>query len=70
MLNHVLQKVLVRKGEGWLSEETVDDFDRLGKSKVWIVDLLDGARVHSRDSRILRRVSMDRGRACFGWRYL
>jgi len=40
----VLRKELLREGEGWLSEETVDDFTRLEKSRVWIVDPLDGTR--------------------------
>jgi myo-inositol-1(or 4)-monophosphatase len=29
---------------GWLSEESVDDEDRLGKRLVWIVDPIDGTR--------------------------
>lgn len=29
---------------GWLSEETADSEDRLGKERVWIVDPLDGTR--------------------------
>ncbi|WP_025898129.1 3'(2'),5'-bisphosphate nucleotidase CysQ [Sneathiella glossodoripedis] len=29
---------------GWLSEETADDKDRLTKSRVWIVDPIDGTR--------------------------
>ena len=29
---------------GWLSEETVDSEDRLGKERVWIVDPLDGTK--------------------------
>jgi myo-inositol-1(or 4)-monophosphatase len=29
-------------GDGWLSEETIDQADRLAKSRVWIVDPLDG----------------------------
>jgi len=29
---------------GWLSEETVDDGDRLEKERVWIVDPIDGTR--------------------------
>lgn len=29
---------------GWLSEETADDPDRLGKSRVWVVDPIDGTR--------------------------
>ncbi len=40
----VLRKNLLRDGEGWLSEESVDDFSRLEKSRVWVVDPLDGTR--------------------------
>jgi myo-inositol-1(or 4)-monophosphatase len=40
----VLKKNLLRPGEGWLSEETVDDFSRLDKERVWVVDPLDGTR--------------------------
>ena len=40
----VLKKNLLRPGEGWLSEETVDDFTRLDKERVWVVDPLDGTR--------------------------
>ncbi len=40
----VLRKELPREGEGWLSEESVDDFTRLEKSRVWVVDPLDGTR--------------------------
>jgi myo-inositol-1(or 4)-monophosphatase len=40
----VLHKELLREGEGWLSEESVDDFTRLEKSRVWVVDPLDGTR--------------------------
>ncbi|MBL4906454.1 MAG: 3'(2'),5'-bisphosphate nucleotidase CysQ [Sneathiella sp.] len=29
---------------GWLSEETVDDLSRLKKSRVWIIDPIDGTR--------------------------
>lgn len=32
-------------GYGWLSEEDDDDFARLEKSRVWIVDPIDGSRV-------------------------
>ena len=41
-----LRKELLRNDndEGWLSEETVDDFSRLGKRRVWVVDPLDGTR--------------------------
>jgi myo-inositol-1(or 4)-monophosphatase len=40
----VLRKELLRDGEGWLSEESVDDFSRLEKGRVWVVDPLDGTR--------------------------
>ena len=40
----VLRKELLRGGEGWLSEETLDDLSRLDKSRVWVVDPLDGTR--------------------------
>lgn len=42
VVNRVLHDTLWRDGEGWLSEESVDDFDRLEKAHVWIVDPLDG----------------------------
>ena len=31
-----------RPGYGWLSEETLDSPDRLGRKRVWIVDPIDG----------------------------
>lgn len=40
----VLRKELLRDDEGWLSEESVDDLTRLHKSRVWVVDPLDGTR--------------------------
>jgi myo-inositol-1(or 4)-monophosphatase len=40
----VLRRQLLREGEGWLSEESVDDLSRLEKKRVWIVDPLDGTR--------------------------
>lgn len=40
----VLRQNLLREGEGWLSEESVDDVSRLGKKHVWVVDPLDGTR--------------------------
>jgi myo-inositol-1(or 4)-monophosphatase len=39
-----LRQNLLRDGEGWLSEESVDDVSRLSKSRVWVVDPLDGTR--------------------------
>lgn len=43
-VDEVLRKNLLRDGEGWLSEESVDDFSRLDKQRVWVVDPLDGTR--------------------------
>ena len=43
-VDEVLKQNLLRDGEGWLSEETVDDFTRLDKERVWVVDPLDGTR--------------------------
>jgi myo-inositol-1(or 4)-monophosphatase len=40
----VLHQTLLRDGEGWLSEESVDDLSRLDKERVWVVDPLDGTR--------------------------
>lgn len=43
-IDAVLRQNLLRDGEGWLSEESVDDFSRLEKAHVWVVDPLDGTR--------------------------
>jgi len=43
-VDDVLRSTLLRPGEGWLSEESVDDFTRLDKHRVWVVDPLDGTR--------------------------
>lgn len=43
-IDAVLRQNLLRDGEGWLSEESVDDVSRLGKQRVWVVDPLDGTR--------------------------
>ncbi|MGB7585015.1 MAG: 3'(2'),5'-bisphosphate nucleotidase CysQ [Terriglobales bacterium] len=43
-VDSLLRKELLRDGEGWLSEESVDDLSRLQKSRVWVVDPLDGTR--------------------------
>jgi myo-inositol-1(or 4)-monophosphatase len=43
-IDAVLRENLLRDGEGWLSEESVDDFSRLDKERVWVVDPLDGTR--------------------------
>ena len=42
--DRVLKDILLRDGEGWLSEETADDVARLDKERVWVVDPLDGTR--------------------------
>jgi myo-inositol-1(or 4)-monophosphatase len=44
ILDTLLQKTLLRNGEGWLSEESTDDLSRLGCKQVWVVDPLDGTR--------------------------
>ena len=43
-LDKVLRECLCVNDDGWLSEETADDLTRLEKSRVWIVDPLDGTR--------------------------
>jgi myo-inositol-1(or 4)-monophosphatase len=43
-LDSLLYQELLRDGEGWLSEETVDDGRRLDESRVWVVDPIDGTR--------------------------
>ncbi|MGH2272790.1 3'(2'),5'-bisphosphate nucleotidase CysQ [Anaerohalosphaeraceae bacterium U12dextr] len=43
-LDKVLKEMLLGPGEGWLSEETADNPDRLNKQRVWIVDPIDGTR--------------------------
>jgi myo-inositol-1(or 4)-monophosphatase len=40
----LLRETLPQDGEGWLSEETEDDLDRLDRRRVWVVDPLDGTR--------------------------
>jgi myo-inositol-1(or 4)-monophosphatase len=44
MVDAEMKRILPDPGEGWLSEESVDSADRLGKSRVWIVDPIDGTR--------------------------
>jgi myo-inositol-1(or 4)-monophosphatase len=43
-IDAALHKALLRDGEGWLSEESVDNLSRLDKDRVWVVDPLDGTR--------------------------
>ena len=42
--DRVLREMLPVKGEGWLSEESIDDPVRLGCRRVWVVDPIDGTR--------------------------
>jgi len=37
-----LRKALLEPGEGWLCEEDIDDYVRLGRDVVWMVDPVDG----------------------------
>jgi len=43
-VSHVLRRVLLGQGEGWLSEEEADDRTRLSQDIVWVVDPIDGTR--------------------------
>ena len=45
-IDHLLRTELTsaRPDYGWLSEETKDSADRLGKDRVWVVDPIDGTR--------------------------
>jgi myo-inositol-1(or 4)-monophosphatase len=44
LIDAILKRELHRAGEGWLSEETLDDRTRLDHRRVWVVDPLDGTR--------------------------
>lgn len=43
-IDELLRQTLPRNGEGWLSEETPDDWCRLTRRRVWVVDPLDGTK--------------------------
>jgi myo-inositol-1(or 4)-monophosphatase len=43
-VDQALRSALLQDGEGWLSEETADDLNRLRHSRLWVVDPLDGTR--------------------------
>jgi len=43
-INRTLHENLPAVGEGWLSEESRDNPDRLRCSRVWVVDPIDGTR--------------------------
>lgn len=44
MANHQIREIIYHtfSDDGWLSEETEDSPDRLAKSRVWVVDPIDG----------------------------
>ena len=42
--DRVLRELLPARGEGWLSEESIDDPARLECRRVWVVDPIDGTR--------------------------
>ena len=44
LIDEIMKDELLHDGEGWLSEETADDTDRLRHSRVWVVDPVDGTR--------------------------
>ena len=43
-IDQLLRTELPEAGDGWLSEETVDDEARLSCQRVWVVDPVDGTR--------------------------
>ena len=43
-VDEVLKRILPEAGDGWLSEETVDDRSRLGFDRAWVVDPIDGTK--------------------------
>lgn len=43
-INQILHAILPHRDEGWLSEESVDDPERLRHKRVWIVDPIEGTR--------------------------
>ncbi len=50
--------------DGWLSEESPDDPDRLGKTRLWIVDPIDGTRsfIAGREDWAVCAALVERGR--------
>lgn len=43
-VNAVLEEFLPEPGDGWLSEETADNAERLERRRVWVVDPVDGTK--------------------------
>ena len=53
---------------GWLSEETVDSMDRLSKSRIWIVDPIDGTKefIHGTDEFVVSIGLVENGSPVLG----
>lgn len=49
LANHILQTQLLHAfpDDGWLSEETADNPERLKRARVWVVDPIDGTREYA-----------------------
>ena len=43
-LNEMLREFLVQDGDGWFSEESVDDQSRCKRQRLWVVDPIDGTK--------------------------
>jgi myo-inositol-1(or 4)-monophosphatase len=43
-INELIRHSLPNQNEGWLSEESQDDLQRLQRRRVWVVDPIDGTR--------------------------
>lgn len=43
-VNQLLFEMLVQPRDGWLSEESADNPERLQRSRIWLVDPLDGTK--------------------------
>ncbi|MEO5804947.1 3'(2'),5'-bisphosphate nucleotidase CysQ [Devosia sp.] len=57
-----------RPGYGWLSEESVDSLERLGKARVFVVDPIDGTRgfIKGEDSWTVSLAVVENGRPIAG----
>lgn len=57
-----------RPGYGWLSEETADNAERLGKSRVFVIDPIDGTRgfIRGEDSWTVSLAVVENGRPIAG----
>jgi len=70
LADRILLEMLLgeRPDYGWLSEETKDTPERLGKERLWVVDPIDGTNsfVQGRDEFAISVGLVDRGRAVLG----